>query len=349
MSKIIGVTVGTPISPSKLQQKIKPVKTVNGKSPDANGNVELDEIAGYESLTLGVHTDGLIYLFKNGEPKGVGLEIKAAEVEGGDVVGYIDENNNIVLKGNLAEDTYTVKYEMEDGTTLDIGNLVFTNSYTVTNTLTNCTTSNSATSVANGGSYSAVISANSGYTLSSVTVTMGGSSVSVSNGVISISKVTGDIVITAVATEVQTSNPNNILTNGAYGIHFNERWSASGNAYATCNGMISFAVPLADVIEKTIRIKGFTKDLKANSKGASWYIYNGNTQVGSLFGASSIVWSSPSLTDEGNGVYSIPVNTTTFDKVNGDTLYINLAVHSSASVSATDLADKVITIDKPIV
>jgi hypothetical protein len=39
--KIIGVTVGTPISPSKLQQKLNPVKTVNGKSPDENGNVEI--------------------------------------------------------------------------------------------------------------------------------------------------------------------------------------------------------------------------------------------------------------------------------------------------------------------
>ena len=41
MSKIIGVTVGTPISPAKIQQKLNPVKTVNGKSPDANGNVEV--------------------------------------------------------------------------------------------------------------------------------------------------------------------------------------------------------------------------------------------------------------------------------------------------------------------
>lgn len=45
--KIIGVTVGTPISPSKLQQKLNPVKTVNGKSPDANGNVEVTANAGY--------------------------------------------------------------------------------------------------------------------------------------------------------------------------------------------------------------------------------------------------------------------------------------------------------------
>lgn len=41
MSKIIGVTVGTNISPAKIGEKLKPVKTVNGKAPDENGNVEV--------------------------------------------------------------------------------------------------------------------------------------------------------------------------------------------------------------------------------------------------------------------------------------------------------------------
>lgn len=39
---IIGVTVGTPISPEKIEEKINPVKTVNGKAPDENGNVEVE-------------------------------------------------------------------------------------------------------------------------------------------------------------------------------------------------------------------------------------------------------------------------------------------------------------------
>lgn len=41
MSKIIGVTVGTPISPKKIEEKLNPVKTVNGNAPDENGNVEV--------------------------------------------------------------------------------------------------------------------------------------------------------------------------------------------------------------------------------------------------------------------------------------------------------------------
>ena len=68
-------------------------------------------------LTLGVHADGLIYLFKGGQPLGSGVEIGVS----GDVVGYVDSSKNIVLKGSLADGDYTVKYEMNDGTLYDIG------------------------------------------------------------------------------------------------------------------------------------------------------------------------------------------------------------------------------------
>ena len=39
--KIIGVTVGTPISSTRLDREIKPVKTVNGVAPDESGNVKV--------------------------------------------------------------------------------------------------------------------------------------------------------------------------------------------------------------------------------------------------------------------------------------------------------------------
>lgn len=42
MSRIIGVTVGTPISPKAIERKLKPVKTVNGIEPDQNGNVNIN-------------------------------------------------------------------------------------------------------------------------------------------------------------------------------------------------------------------------------------------------------------------------------------------------------------------
>lgn len=41
MSGIIGVTVGTPTSPAKMKDEIKPVLMVNGTKPDATGNVNV--------------------------------------------------------------------------------------------------------------------------------------------------------------------------------------------------------------------------------------------------------------------------------------------------------------------
>lgn len=40
--KIIGVTVGTPLSPEKISDTINPVKTVNNTRPDENGNVNVE-------------------------------------------------------------------------------------------------------------------------------------------------------------------------------------------------------------------------------------------------------------------------------------------------------------------
>lgn len=45
MSKIIGNTVGTPINPARIERDIKPVKTVNGRSPDENGNVDIGNVS----------------------------------------------------------------------------------------------------------------------------------------------------------------------------------------------------------------------------------------------------------------------------------------------------------------
>lgn len=135
-------------------------------------------------------------------------------IKNGGVVGFVNENNDIILSGNLADGDYTVKYEMEDGSTVGIGNLVLDTNvyYSVTNNLTNCTNNNNITEVTEGESYSATITANSGYELKTVSVTMGGSPVSVSGGIINISNVTGDIVITAVAEEIRVEITNLIPT-----------------------------------------------------------------------------------------------------------------------------------------
>lgn len=168
-----------------------------------------------DGISLGIASDGLIYIFVNGAPVGTGIP----QGQSGDVFGYVDENNTIVLNGNLADGTYSVKYEMGNGEVVNIGNMVLDSNvyYSITSTLTNCVNSNSAKSVVEGGSYTATITAKDGYELKSVTVTMGGSPVSVSGGSISIASVTGDILITAVAEEVKEAEPVTVdiaLTDG---------------------------------------------------------------------------------------------------------------------------------------
>lgn len=74
-------------------------------------------------LTLGVYTDGLVYLFKGGQPTGVGVELGGTNAP---IVGYVDSENNIVLSGALADGAYTLKYTMEDGSLVEIGDLNLT-------------------------------------------------------------------------------------------------------------------------------------------------------------------------------------------------------------------------------
>ena len=77
--------------------------------------------------------------------------------------------------------------------------------YTITNNLTNVSTSNSANSIAEGSSYEAKLSVSTGYNIGNVSITMGGvdiTSTCYNNKTITISSVTGNIVITAEAVEI---------------------------------------------------------------------------------------------------------------------------------------------------
>lgn len=56
--KIIGVTVGTPLSPRSIQDKIKPITAINGITADENGNAEIktDATLKFEKGILAVNT-----------------------------------------------------------------------------------------------------------------------------------------------------------------------------------------------------------------------------------------------------------------------------------------------------
>ena len=81
-----------------------------------------EQKANKQGLSLGVGEDGLVYLFVDGAAQGNGLDIKA-EVVSGDVIGYVDNDNNIILTGALADGTYVLKYEDTEGNLTEIGSM----------------------------------------------------------------------------------------------------------------------------------------------------------------------------------------------------------------------------------
>lgn len=252
-------------------------------------------------------------------------EIIASVIEalGGEpIFGYVDENNNIVVQGNLADGTYSVKYEMENGTTVDIGNLVLDTNvyYSITNNITNCTSNNSATQVVEGERYFATITANNGYELKSVSVTMGGAPVSVSGGVINIASVTGDIVITAIAEEIVVE-PTNLLPQAIF--NTSEDAASSDKGYVSGYKISNSGGGLSQVtgcyssgyikvgINDTVTIKNITLRSDGNSNNIILY---SNTNKGSkIIGKPGPTGAFDSGVTVSNGVYSFTPSTWTTD------------------------------------
>ena len=161
--------------------------------------------------------------------------------------------------------------------------------YTVTNTLTGCTSSNAATTVTSGDTYYAAITASNGYALNGATVVvkMGGTDVTAlyyADGVISIPDVSGNIEITITAA-VYVPSYTNILP---FALDPNTKsgvWDGKGyrnGAYASsakpfygtdaacwCTGAI--AVQPSDVIY----VKGATLEGNGHERLGAFSSYNG--------------------------------------------------------------------------
>ena len=125
--------------------------------------------------------------------------------------------------------------------------------HSITNTLTNATTSNDAVAAEDGTAYSATITAADGYTMSSVTVKMGGTDITSTaynsdTGVVSIAAVTGDVVITAKATKIVSYHnlvPTAVDSSGASapytdGLMLSSSGATSAYAHFTTTGFIPF-------------------------------------------------------------------------------------------------------------
>lgn len=138
----------------------------------------------------------------------------------------------VLSLGFTAAEINAYRRAMIDGTPADITGPTFT----VTNTLSNCSSSNSAGSIGINKSYTATITANSGYTLkgATVSVSMGGTDITAAaynSGVISIPAVTGAVVISVSAAKEQTMvelfDPSTAT--------INQRFNSSGG-YSAQNG-----------------------------------------------------------------------------------------------------------------
>ena len=223
---------------------------------------------------LMVGTDGNLFL----------TEMPESGVGNSDIVGVVDESNNIILMGALPNGTYTLKYEMADGSTAEVGS----------------------------------------------------------------------IVVQTIVPEPEPEPESNILK--IYTVQINRKYSHSNESYKTAGGFISFELPFAEIANKTIYMKGFTKgQVGEGGSRDSWYFYPddkssyyafANVEDSSISNTS--VWNSTDIVDEGNGVYSIAINSNTiknFDKVT--TAIINMTV-AEREITTADTANLIMTIGKPI-
>lgn len=180
------------------------VKSVNGQTPDENGNVNVEGGSGGMNTTA---ANLLVTILRN-------------------AVYSTDQSANITALANaLASNGGGEEPDIPDEP--DIPEPI---TYTITNELVNVTSSNGATSVTDGARYTATLTAAEGYEISSVTVFMGGVDVTAdvyADGAISIPAVTGSVEIVASAVEVQVAPE--LITDGLVA-YFDFRTAAYDNA-----------------------------------------------------------------------------------------------------------------------
>lgn len=102
------------------------VQSVSESSADGGNNVvtfsDGKTVTVKNGKTGAPGKDGTNYVLTDADKTQI-ANIVITQLGGEPIFGYVDDNNNIVVKGNLADGNYSVKYEMEDGSTIDIGDM----------------------------------------------------------------------------------------------------------------------------------------------------------------------------------------------------------------------------------
>lgn len=152
--------------------------------------------------------------------------------------------------------------------------------HSITNALTNVTTSNDTAAAEDGTSYTATLTAKSGYTIGEVTVNMGGTDITATvynagTGVINIAAVTGNVVITAKATkEVSYHNlvPTAVDSSGVSAPYTNGKMLSSSGTVQDNPGFVTTGfMPFDGDANHTYRIGG--QGITWNEYGCrvAWY------------------------------------------------------------------------------
>lgn len=162
-------------------------------------------------------------------------------------------------EGNFQFKATAIGTNFQDSDASNIAN--YTNiGYTVTNTLTNCTSNNSTTSLRKGSSYTATLTASAGYTMSGATASIIMSGVDITadsfddaNGIVNIASVSGDISITISAAEFGVAE---LTWNSAQGISSSDGINLISHNYD--NAMYCFKGSEGEKIYKTTDGKTWT-------------------------------------------------------------------------------------------
>ena len=176
--------------------------------------------------------------------------------------------------------------------------------YTITNTLTNVTTSNGATSIIEGREYNAVLTPVQDATMQSVSVHMGGTDITSTaynsqTGAVHIASVTGDIIIMATAvivTHTITNRLSNITTsNEATSIVDGRLYTATltlaeSATFESCTitmGGVDITATAWDATNMTISVASVTGNLVITALAkivevveVTWSTYGAQTRYG---------------------------------------------------------------------
>ena len=226
------------------------------------------------------------------------------------------------------------------------------NKYTITNTLTNVSSSNSETLVTKGSSYTATITADEGYEITTLKVTMGGTDITssaVNGNVITIASVTGNIIITAVAaidygvTNLVPTSQSLTDTSVFNDIGYQNNSYVSDNTTTGLSGYVSTGyIPYTWSPSNVIYIRGATLDTTSHSRIYGYVAKN--TVSGKGYATGARIWADPTSNiyfaveelETGNYYKLVPTKTVS------DILYIRISLLGTGE-------NLIVTVNEPIV